>query len=89
MTPLHFAQEYVATIKVANLETGAEISVPVRDKGSDQFAARFKKVAKDRRKNPETPHRKPTSWRVATTLSVYGPSPKPTHPRKPPSRKLK
>ena len=50
MTPLHFAQEYVATIKVANLETGAEISVPVRDKGSDQFAARFKKVAKDRRK---------------------------------------
>lgn len=50
MTPLHFAQEYVGTIKVANLETGAEISVPVRDKGSDQFAARFKKVAKDRRK---------------------------------------
>lgn len=50
MTPLHFAQEYIGTIKVANLETGAEISVPVRDKGSDQFAARFKKVAKDRRK---------------------------------------
>lgn len=50
MTPLYFGQEYVGTIKVANLETGAEISVPARDKGSDQFAARFKKVAKDRRK---------------------------------------
>ena len=37
-------------INVANLETGAEVPVEVRDKGADQFAARLKKVAKDRRK---------------------------------------
>lgn len=39
-----------STITVVNLETGAETVLPVRDKGSDQFAARLKKVAKDRRK---------------------------------------
>lgn len=40
----------LGAIKVSNIETGVEVSVPVRDKGSDQFAARFKKVAKDRRR---------------------------------------
>lgn len=38
------------TINVTNLETGAEVPVQVRDRGADQFAARLKKVAKDRRK---------------------------------------
>lgn len=37
-------------INVVNLETGAEVKMLVRDKGAEQFAARFKKVAKDRRK---------------------------------------
>ena len=37
-------------LSVVNLETGAETKILVRDKGAEQFAARFKKVAKDRRK---------------------------------------
>lgn len=38
------------SISVVNLETGAEVKVAVRDKGAEQFAARLKKVAKDKRK---------------------------------------
>lgn len=37
-------------LRVSNLETGGETLLKVRDKGADQFAARFKKQAKDRRK---------------------------------------
>ncbi len=40
----------IFTINVVELETGREVPVAVRDKGISQFAARLKKVAKDRRK---------------------------------------
>ena len=38
------------TIPVVNLDTGLEVQVKVADRNAEQFAARFKKVAKERRK---------------------------------------
>ncbi len=38
------------TIMVTDVDTGMEVAVAVRDAGSDQFAARLKRVAKERRK---------------------------------------
>lgn len=38
------------TIMVTDIETGMEVPIAVRDAGSEQFAARLKKVAKERRK---------------------------------------
>ena len=44
------ADEALKTLMIPDPETGRDVAVQVRDKGAGQFAARLRKVAKERRK---------------------------------------